>query len=66
MVFYHNKIRMDGRKYRGYWHNGKRHGDGEFYKPKRGIWKKGVWVDDIQLRQHGESTTTSNMSFVGS
>ncbi len=51
---------MDGRKYRGYWLNGKRHGDGEFYNPKKDKWKKGVWVDDIRLRQNNESTTTSN------
>ena len=53
---------MDGRKYRGYWHNGKRHGDGEFFHPKSGVWKKGFWVDDIRMKQGNEKeyTTTSN------
>lgn len=37
--------RHDGRKYKGYWKNGKQHGEGEFYQPDQKIWKKGVWSD---------------------
>ncbi len=38
-------IRHDGRKYKGYWKNGKQHGEGDFYQPDQKIWKKGVWSD---------------------
>ncbi len=42
--------RSDGRKYKGFWKNGKQHGEGEFYNPKEETWKKGVWHDGKRVK----------------
>ena len=44
------KFRNDGRKYKGYWKNGKQHGEGEFYNPKENAWKKGVWSEGRRVK----------------
>jgi hypothetical protein len=49
---------MDGRKYRGYWLSGKRHGSGEYYNPKTGIWKKGKWENDVRIKENENSTNS--------
>ena len=38
-------FRADGRKYKGFWKNGKQNGEGDFFNPKNNEWKKGIWVD---------------------
>ena len=30
----------DGKKYKGYWKNGKQDGEGEFYNPQTNVWRK--------------------------
>lgn len=52
--------RSDGRKYKGFWKNGKRHGEGEFYYPRQKSWKKGEWVDDLRVKNNNESVTTAS------
>ena len=49
-------FRNDGRVYKGYWKNGKQHGDGEFFHPKEGVWKRGVWSEG--RRVNWENTIT--------
>lgn len=53
-------FRPDGRKYKGNWKYGKRHGDGEFYYPKLKMWKKGVWIEDMRVKNTAESVTTAS------
>lgn len=52
-------IRNDGRKYKGYWKNGKQHGEGEFFHPKENIWKKGVWSDGRRVKWENPGPSTS-------
>jgi hypothetical protein len=40
-------IRPNGNKYRGYWKDGKQHGEGEFYEKISYIWIKGIWNNGI-------------------
>lgn len=49
-IIYGNNFRNDGRKYKGYWKNGKQHGEGEFYNPKEDSWKKGVWSEGRRVK----------------
>jgi len=42
--------RADGRKYKGYWKNGKQHGEGEFFNPTNMQWRKGIWDDGKRVR----------------
>ena len=45
-----NSFRSDGRKYKGYWKNGKQHGEGEFFQQKENVWKKGIWGEGKRVR----------------
>jgi hypothetical protein len=47
-LFY--SFRSDGRKYKGFWKNGKQHGEGEFYQQKENVWKKGIWGEGKRVR----------------
>ena len=42
--------RADGRKYKGYWKNGKQHGEGEFFNNNTQQWRKGIWDDGKRVR----------------
>jgi hypothetical protein len=48
--------RADGRKYKGYWKNGKQHGEGEFFNPNTMQWRKGIWDDGKRVRWINETT----------
>ncbi len=50
-------FRNDGRKYKGNWKNGKQHGDGEFFHPKDGVWKKGIWSDGRRVKWENFNAT---------
>ncbi len=50
-------FRSDGRKYKGYWKNGKQHGEGEFFHTKENIWKKGIWMDGKRVQWKTDNTT---------
>lgn len=40
----------DGRIFKGNWKNGKQHGEGEFYNPKCGENKKGIWENGKRIK----------------
>ncbi len=48
-------IRADGRRYKGYWKNGKQHGEGEFFNPATTQWRKGIWDDGKRVRWIGDT-----------
>jgi len=48
-------FRADGRKYKGYWKNGKQHGEGEFFNNTTGQWRKGIWDDGKRVRWIGDT-----------
>jgi hypothetical protein len=50
--------RSDGRKYKGHWHNGKQHGDGEFLQNKDSAWRKGIWNEGKRIRWTNEAPGT--------
>ena len=50
-----NMIRADGRRYKGYWKNGKQHGEGEFFNPATTQWRKGIWDDGKRVRWIGDT-----------
>jgi hypothetical protein len=44
-------FRADGRKYKGYWKNGKQHGEGEFFNnTNNSQWRRGIWDDGKRVR----------------
>ncbi len=43
-------FRADGRKYKGFWKNGKQHGEGEFFNTANSQWRKGIWDDGKRVR----------------
>ena len=43
-------FRSDGRKYKGYWKNGKQHGEGEFFNAQSNQWRRGIWDDGKRVR----------------
>jgi hypothetical protein len=49
------KYRSDGRKYKGFWSNGKQHGEGEFLHQKENQWRKGIWNEGKRIRWVGEN-----------
>lgn len=51
-----SNCRADGRKYKGYWKNGKQHGEGEFYTVSMDTWKKGIWDDGKRVRWINDAT----------
>lgn len=54
------KGRPDGRRYEGYWQNGKQHGQGVYYNAQ-GRRKDGEWNEGKRVRWINEQTaTTSN------
>lgn len=53
-------FRADGRKYRGFWKNGKQHGEGEFFAANQGNWKKGVWEDGKRIRWLSDAATRND------
>lgn len=40
----------NGKRYRGMWKNGKRHGEGEVYSLSTKEWKKGYWSKGKRVR----------------
>ena len=48
----------DGKKYKGYWKQGKRQGEGELYDPVEKVWKKGKWGNE---KKEIEKDTTGSM-----
>ena len=40
----------DGRKFKGYWKNGKQNGEGEFYNPETRETKKGIWENGKRIK----------------
>lgn len=52
-------FRSDGRKYKGYWKNGKQHGEGEFYQNKENMWKKGIWSEGKRVRWTNDTAAAS-------
>lgn len=62
--------RPDGKVYRGYWVNGKQHGEGEIFVPSENKWHKGIWnrgkrVNRAELKARGlrnESKTSEQLS----
>jgi hypothetical protein len=53
-------FRSDGRKYKGYWKNGKQNGEGEFYQVKEGVWKKGIWSEGKRVRWTNNEAAFAN------
>ncbi len=47
--------RSDGRKYKGFWANGKQHGEGEFLLQKDNQWRKGIWNEGKRVKWVGEN-----------
>lgn len=54
--------RADGRKYKGFWKNGKQHGEGEFFHIKENCWKKGVWMEGKRVRWTNDPANPSSAS----
>ncbi len=50
MVRRHIKYRADGRKYRGFWSDGKQNGTGEFFSVGAHKWKKGQWNNGRRIK----------------
>jgi len=69
MVFNSSKIllfnfRSDGKKYKGYWKNGKQDGEGEFLLNATSAWKKGRWSEGKRVRwvNEGINANENNIS----
>ena len=39
-----------GKKYKGYWKNGKQHGEGMLYNIKNKSWRKGIWDNGKRIK----------------
>lgn len=39
------------------WKNGKQHGEGQFFNPKEGSWKKGIWNDGKRVKWDNSAVT---------
>ena len=48
------------RKYKGFWKNGKQHGEGEFFNINTNSWRKGEWEEGKRIRWIDEEVEEEN------